>query len=211
MNKQGQWLQTVLLRELGPVEAPTELWDRVRIGPGAGPRDTRSPMVWMLAAAVAIVIAVLAVRARERPLPVLANASRREFQSGDPAQIRAWLNAQAGIDVALPAVLQPSVRLIGASVVNRVEPAVQVVYRVGDREASLLVEKTSHPEGAGAGGARHADLRADPNGKITWVMRGQMYTLACFGPGRAGQPGGLGQAGGLRHEDARVACLLCHA
>jgi hypothetical protein len=197
MNKQEHWLQTVLHRDLGPVEAPAELWDRVRIGPAAGPRATRLPMVWTLAAAVAIVIAVLAVRGRERALPVLANASRLEFQSGDPAQIRAWLNAHAGIDVAIPGVLQPSIRLLGASVVHRTEPAALVVYRVGDREATLLVEKTSQ-----TGGARHADLRTEPDGggKITWVMHGQLYALACFGPG-----------GGLREEDARVACLLCHA
>jgi hypothetical protein len=208
MNKQiesgldrKQRLQEMLRRDLARVEAPAELWGHLQGARLAKASDTVWPRAWALAAALAIVVAVLAVGMHEPPAPLAASASgvvaagHLEFQSGDPAQIRAWLNAQAGIDVALPVVPQPSVRLLGASVVNRVEPAVQVVYRVGNREASLLVEKTSRPEGAGAGGARHADLKADSNGgKITWVMHGQMYTLECFGP-----------------EDARIACLLCHA
>jgi len=198
MNQQEQWVETSLRRDLVQVEAPAELWDRVQGAPVAGRPSSRWPMVWALAGAVLVVI--LAARTREPSIPIesapaLAEASRLEFQSGDPARVRAWANAQAGIDVALPDALPPSVRLIGASVVNRIEPAVQVAYQVGDRGATLRVEKLV-AKAAQGGVLRHADLRAEPNrsGKIMWVMRGQMYTLECFGP-----------------EDARVACLLCHA
>jgi hypothetical protein len=208
MNKQmesgldkKQWLPAILRRDLAQVEAPAELWYRVQGASAAAPRHPRRPLAWTLAVALVIVAAVLAVRAREEPAPLAASAAgvvepaRIEFQSGDPAQIRAWLNRKAGIDVALPGVLEPSIRLLGASVVNRSEPAIQVVYMAGDREATLLVEKTSQ-----SSAIRHADLRAEPNasGKITWVMRGQRYTLQCF------EPGGFGR------EDARIACLLCH-
>jgi hypothetical protein len=185
MSDKG-WLESVLSRDLKKVEAPAELWERVQ-RPAAARRSSGAiRLVWSFALGlVVIATAVLGLRGHESQA-----AGSAELRSGDPAQVRGWVRSNTGLDVALPGVLAPSVRLMGARIVNASVPSVEVAYRVGDHEATLLVARTS-----GSVATRHADLRTVNNdGKITWVMHGQEYTLQGAGP-----------------EEARVACLLCHA
>jgi len=192
-KNESDWLEPALRRDLSKVEAPAELWERVQ-RPAVVGRETGSrPVAWAIAAVVFGVAGVLGLRAHESHAAGAAVAERAggaEFLSGNPVQIRGWVRSSTGLDLALPAVLDPSIHLMGARVVNPAVPAVEVSYRVGSHEATLLVARSS-----GSAGARHADLRTVNNdGKITWVMHGQVYTLLCVNP-----------------EDARVACLLCHA
>ena len=193
MNKnESDWLEPVLRRDLNRVEAPAELWERVQRPAAVRQESGVRPLAWVVAAVLFVVAGVLGLRAHESHAAGAAVGERggTEFLSGDPAQIRGWVRSSTGLDLALPEVLEPSVQLLSARVVNPAVPAVEVSYRVGSREATLLVARSS-----GSAGARHADLRTvNSDGKITWVMHGQMYTLLCVNP-----------------EDARVACLLCHA
>jgi hypothetical protein len=190
------WLETVLRRDLSGVEAPAELWERVQrpveLHRKTGAQAGLKPLALTFAAVLFVMAGVWGMRAHESHAagPVLAERAGLALQSGDPVQIRAWVRSNTGLDLALPEVLEPSVRLIGVKVVNAATPAVEVAYRVGDREATLLVARSS-----GSAGVRHADLRnVKNNGRISWVMHGQVCTLLCANP-----------------EDARLACLLCHA
>jgi hypothetical protein len=197
MHKNESWLESALRRDLMRVEAPAELWERVQNPPAQRRETGAKPLAWALAALL-VVAAVLGLRARESHA---AGAVTADLQSGDPAQIRAWVRSSTGLDIALPDVLSQSVRLVGARVVNPTVPSVQVAYRVGDRDATLLVARTSD-----SGSIRHADLRTVNNdGKITWIMHGQMYTLSGAGPLSCTSPLPC-----TSPDDARVACLLCH-
>jgi hypothetical protein len=202
------WLEPVLRRDLSGVEAPAELWERVQRR-AETPRKTATgtglkPLAWAFAAVLFVMAGVWGMRVHESHAagPILAERSGGAehavsaeraglaLQSGDPVQIRTWVRTNTGLDLALPAVLESSVQMTGVKVVNASAPAVEVTYRVGGRETTLLVARSSN-----SAGVRHADLRnVNYDGRISWVMRGQVYTLLCASP-----------------EDARVACLLCHA
>jgi hypothetical protein len=178
------WLESALGRELEKVAAPAELWQRVQ-----RPAARRRAVVGRLAWAFVLGLAVVAAAGLGLRTHASHTAGVAELRSDDPVQIRGWVRGSTGLDVALPGVLAPAVRLTGARIVNAGVPSVEVAYRVGDREATLLVTRA-----AGSGDVRHADLRAvSEDGKITWAMHGQVYTLS---------------TGGL--EEARTACLLCH-
>lgn len=184
-NKQA-WLEQALSRDLTKVEAPPELWERVQPGAEIRREQGARPLVWAFAAALSALALVLGMRHEPHAAGVAVAA---ELQSGDPTEIRAWAKRSAGLDIALPAALEPSVQLLSARVVNPAAPAVEVSYRVRGQAATLLVARNSGPMGM-----RHADLRTLNNdGRISWVLHGQVYTLTCFNP-----------------EDARAACLLCH-
>lgn len=180
-----KWLESALSRELGKVEAPAELWERIQ-KPVAIRRETGGrPLAWVFAAVLFLVAGALGLRVRESHA-----AGPAELRSADATLIRNWVRSNTGLDLALPEVLGSSIHLEGARVVNPAAPSVEVSYQAGGREATLLVARA-----AGSSGIRHADLRAVSNdGKITWIMNGQVYTLSSAGP-----------------EEARVACLLCHA
>ena len=57
------WLELELADQLAPVEAPDELWGRVRgsahgaRGPATRPRPSRSPALWLAAAAMLVATA----------------------------------------------------------------------------------------------------------------------------------------------------------
>ncbi len=184
------WLEIELAEALRPAEAPPELWDRVW-APRWQPRPGSSVWtVWPVAAAIAL--AVLAGAAwfasgKEVPadLRLLAVAQLRDttpldFRSSDPAEVSRWLHRHTGADVRLPAA--GAARVLGTRLVRMGSTAIgAVVYRVGDREATLLVAK----------GGRAADT---PHGRFSWQARGVSFALACSDEG---------------HPEA--ACLLCHA
>jgi len=175
----GNNLEAQLARHLRPVAAPDDLWFRIQ-----EPRHSHSGAVlrwpvWAFAAAVAATIALFCFN-------LARGVEDVEFRSTDPAQIRAWVRANAGIDIPLPARTGADVKLIGVSMVRSGSPLVCVTYRVGNQAARLLVTRTNHAAPS------HASM-AQGTSPATWMMQGQTYTLASSAP-----------------ENARAACVLCH-
>jgi len=137
-----EWFEPVLAQHLHPVVAPDELWERVQ-------RPVRRPSVhasvnaariraWAMGA-VAVVALAMVVLAWVYP-------SHRNIQSSDAAQVRAWVRANAGVDV--PFVAQPAgVRLIGAGFSKG---SVEIAYQVRDRQGKLILGDRRTP----AGGAK---------------------------------------------------------
>lgn len=180
-----EWLKSALSRELTEVGAPAELRERLQAPASVRGESGGRPAAWAFAAVLIVVAGLLGLRVRESQA-----AGPAELRSANATQIRNWVKSNTGLDVALPEVLGPSIRLEGARVVNPSLPSVEVSYQTGGRETTLLVARAT-----GSTGVRHADLKNVSNdGKITWIMNGQVYALSSAGP-----------------EEARAACLLCHA
>jgi hypothetical protein len=130
-----EWFEPVLSQHLDRVVAPDELWDRVQ-RPARRPRGRIS----VNAAAVAMIALAIAV------LVAWVFPSHRNMQSSDAVQVRAWVRANAGIDV--PFVAQPAgVRLIGAGFSKG---SVEIAYQVRDRQGKLILGGRHTP----AGGAK---------------------------------------------------------
>jgi hypothetical protein len=135
-----------LEQALGRVRAPRELWSRVE---GAGvprPAHRLRKLAWSVAAAAAFA-------------GVAWNLPRPEFQSNDPAAIRAWVQQHAGFDLPLahsgPARVE-SVRLK--------RNGVEVAYRAGAKTSALSVSKATAGE------------------KAHWSANGQSFVVACATP-----------------------------
>jgi anti-sigma factor RsiW len=119
---------------------------------------------------------------------------RLDFRSDDPAQIRSWVQAKAGIDVELPASGGREVRLLGCRLMKRSgAPVVSIAYRVAGDAAALLVSRAA---GSGAGGAHQFAPRESSGGAriFSWTMREKEYTIACSAA-----------------REPEAACLLCHS
>jgi hypothetical protein len=191
-------LDEELARHLRPVIAPEDLWFRIH-APQQGHTVAlvRWP-VWAFAAAVAATIALFCFSLKSDSSSYLAKFAAAElarggedvqFRSADPAQIRSWIQANAGIDIPLPATAGENVKLIGASVFRNGSPMVCVTYRVGNQPSRLLVTR------ANATAPQHGSMesgRYQGMSLATWVMQGQTYTLASA------------------PENARAGCVLCH-
>ena len=184
-----QELSDVLARGLGRVEAPPELWDRVRWQkpPAGGPRVARSmavaarkpkPLWWAAAALATVAIAVVAGR----------GLLDRDLHSSDPARVREWVFSKSGLSVPLPQKLPSSVRILSASQPDKT--SAQIKYQVNGQEAVLLVSVAS---AAVAGDGRHRFLSRDQH-TSSWTMRGLVYTASC-----------------ANGEVTQVACQLCHS
>lgn len=188
-----------LARHLRPVAAPEDLWYRIQ-----EPRQVHTGAVlrwpwWAFAAALAATIALFCFSLRSDTSSYLAQFAAGEldrgledvqFRSADPVQIRAWVQANAGMDIPLPARAGENVRLIGASVFHSGSPLVCVTYRVGNQPSRLLVT------GAAVAAPHHGSserIRYHGTSISTWVMQGQSYMLAWSAP-----------------ENAHAACALCH-
>lgn len=67
----SEWLELELAHELAPVEAPNDLWERVRTAARSQPPARRTWLAWPVAAIVMILIAVgtllLVARGEQRP------------------------------------------------------------------------------------------------------------------------------------------------
>jgi hypothetical protein len=114
----------ILEQNLGRVEAPAELWDRVTRG-----RETKRSRMWPRWALAAACASVAMAGIFYRPA----------VQSNDPALIREWVKARTGMDVPLAG--QHAIQLTGARVVKTGK--IEIAYRSG----VVLVSKA---EGAGA-------------------------------------------------------------
>jgi anti-sigma factor RsiW len=196
------WLEPLLTRNLGRTEAPAELWVRIQASPPPVPkRKFVSGWAWAFAAAALLVVtAVLVWQLRLRPEALAARALQRgaaglEFRSEQSAAIRAWVKDRTGLDVPLLANPPASIRLVGASVADWGRtPTAEVVYRVGGRDAVLLVSKAD-PKLAGAASHRFLNSGQYQGARVSsWLMHGQLCTLACPIP-----------------QNPQAGCLLCHA
>ena len=192
-------LDEELARHLRPVAAPEDLWFRIQEPhPGRGIALTRWP-VWAFAAAVAATIALFCFSLRSDTSSYLAKFAAWDlgrgvedvqYRSTDAAQIRSWVQANAGIDIPLPARAGENVKLIGVSVFRNGSLMVCVTYRVGNQPSRLLVTRAT------AGAPQHGSMersRYQGTSLATWVMQGHTYTLASFAL-----------------ENGRSACVLCH-
>jgi hypothetical protein len=179
-------LELELERQLGRVAAPEELWRQIecpRVSRATGKGALRR---WAPALACSILAAALLWQ-------YTANRPRRpDVRSSDPARIRAWVKANAGLDLPLPDRPAQDVRLTGAHLVKA--GVAELTFRVRNSDATLVVAKAvADPQAAGI----HA---LEPGGwdrsaaAYSWSMGGQAYTLSCP------EPGGL-----------RAACQLCHS
>lgn len=183
-------LEEQLARHLRPVAAPDDLWFRIQDPhQGHAVRPLRWPM-WAFAAALAATIALFCFSLRSDTNSYMAKFATAElargaedvqFRSADPAQIRAWVQANAGIDIPLLPKAAENVKLIGVSVFHSGSPMVCVTYRAGNQMSRLLVTRAT--------AAAHRGTTLSP-----WVMHGQAYMLAWSAP-----------------ENAHAACILCHA
>ena len=169
----NRWLEPVLERDLARVTAPEELWNRVQLPREQPARRPSLRLVWALAAA-ALILAVVSLR---------GSRSQLEFHSRSASAIQAWIKANSGLNLDLPAQASASVQLLGAHIVPGSSGAVEVSYRAGQYEARLLLSKDS----GGASAIRHSVTHP------AWSINGQRYLLSCA------DPAGL-----------QIACLLCH-
>jgi hypothetical protein len=150
-----EWIEPALARHLDPVSAPEELWERVR-NPASGIKKKgvhTSVNAARLGACATSVLLLL----------VWLVGGQRGLRSGDPGEIRRWVQAKAGIDVPLRA--RPAgVQVTGASVSRG---TVEIAYKVGSRDGRLFV------------GGKHTS--SNPR-VFTWSMDGRTYTLECATP-----------------------------
>ncbi len=171
-------LTSLLEHGLRPVAAPPELWDRVQSARVSRPQTTGRGFVWALA--LAVVLAAVALSLVRSPV---RDSQQITFHCQNPAQLRAWVKANTGLDVPLRGVPAAAIQLMGARAVNG---RAEIAYRAGNRDAMLLVSR------AEAGSANMPHSRA--SGSVSaWVMAGQQFTLACADPAAL-----------------QLACKLCH-
>ena len=155
-------------------------------------------MTWGWATAALVTVAVVGINLwlnRELSSEELAvralnrGSEQMEFRSADLTEVRTWVRAGTGLDLPLPVRTASSVQLVGARVNRKRTPTVEISYRVGGVDATLVVSKIP-VEGDG----RHEFVKSGSyHGAnfMSWTMRGQMYTIAS--------------------ADARVGCILCHS
>jgi hypothetical protein len=164
---------------LREVTAPPELWDRVRAAKAVSSRENNRTLVWAMAAAVVVMAVGLSLIHRDN----VASSPLTSDHCQNPAQLRAWVRAKTGLDLPLRADSSPSIQLISA---RNEGGRVEIAYRAGNRDATLLVSRAD----AGSRSAPHNRV----NGNVSsWVMDGQRLTLACADPAAL-----------------QLACKLCH-
>jgi len=173
------WLDPLLTRYLGRVQSPQGLWTRIEAARHERRNRSAGQMAWTLAAALMVVGSLWGVYPRAGRGVAYASCN-----SGDPVLVRAWIESAVGFDVPLPGALPAPVRLSGAREVPGANPAVLISYRSADRDIALLVSKAEQSV-AHERGHRF-------NGKTSWTLRGQRYSVA-------------------NPDDFRAACGLCHA
>ena len=146
------WIERELEQSLRRVAAPGELWDRVHRAEHPRARSSSRFVAWATVP-VLMVAALLGTHTR--------NNSAVQFRSSDPVEVRAWVRANAGIDVPLHDGNLAGARLLGPG-------AAVIAYRVQGRDLSLVVSsrRAVPPKGA----------------SISWKTGGQAYLLACSEP-----------------------------
>jgi len=193
------WLTPVLSRDLRQVAAPDDLWRKMqqprvaRVRKQIGLRTTDLMLVCtLLAMAVWGIFPRRALSPQSLAIAALNRGPEDlDLQSDTVSEIRAWVKTRTGLDLPLPAETSQMVRLKG---VCAVKGGFEVSYRVSGHNAALLVSKASSAMPADT---RHRFLKCESTAGTrvsSWIMHGQLYTLAYASPG-----------------DSRDECQLCHA
>lgn len=216
------WLEKELARQLAPVAAPESLWDRInhrQLIQGQTSLRRRTGLeraFWpAVAAAAAMVLLALAGILRtvggdrdpdklaEQELAAITGVARGfDFRSESFDDTRAWVKAEADIDIDVPsgrsAADRGEVRLVGARLIRlRGLPIAAIDYRVDDGVATLFVTGKRAGLSGNTAASRHLFSRTKSAGDalfFTWNMRNESYTIAFPGA-----------------KISRGACLLCHA
>ncbi len=210
MNEGSPWFESAALehelaRQLAPVAAPENLWDRIHEPRSRAPRSM--PTAWVAwPATVVVLIACAGVywkmnHARE-PLAELPPASRDfDFRSNDFGAIRRWVKAESNIDIDLPdgsATSAAPVLLLGVRLIRfRGSPAAAIDYHIGERAATLVVSRKQEGLSGDTEVGKHLFSAMKSAGKehlLSWNMRNQNYTIAYS-----------------EDKDLGGACLLCHS
>ena len=186
-----------LSRHLRPVAAPEGLWERIQESNLPEPVVTLRWPLWAFAAALAATIALFCLSLRSDTMPYLTKLAAREmtadsrpmdFRSSDPAQIQAWVKANAGFDIPLPA--EGPVQLTGVKLIRGGKLAACVSYRIGDRAGKLLVAQGTSPA------PQHPSVQRESTHGVSlasWSMGGQQFALAW-----------------PASQDLHGACVVCH-
>ena len=188
----SNWMDSQLERSLQSVAAPPELWGRIQNAQPAPRVRQQRGFVWVMAATVVIAAVGLSlVRAHRNSaagdeafaLAALSSDSQRiAFHCQNPAQLRAWVKANTGLDLPLRTAPSASIQLAGATASG---DRAEIAYHAGGRDAVLLIARAD-----GAPDQPHD--RASGN-VSSWVMAGQRFTLASDSA-----------------ADLQIACKLCH-
>jgi hypothetical protein len=189
VTRRDLWLDPVMERHLGQVSAPDGLWDAIQRPPARTIPRSRAPRHLLVTLAAASLAAAL--------WGFLPRHSDTELRSNTATEIRAWVQSKTGLDIPFPVTTSQAVRLTGVCAVRGGTPSVEVSYRVSGRAASLLVSKANASNAGPSFDAKHRFLKCESLGVkrvSSWVMRGQLYTLAYAATG-----------------EARDECLLCHS
>ena len=175
----NDWLEPELRRSLREVAAPADLWNRVQAPQAAPSNRSNRAMVWAMAATVILAAVGLSL---VRPPP--RDVSRQmAFHCENPAELRAWVRANTGLDVPLQTALPASIQLSGA---RDVGARVEIAYRAGNRDAVLSVSRAD----AGSANLPHGQVSGNES---SWVADGQRFTLTAASA-----------------ADLQLACKLCH-
>jgi len=175
-------LELELQRELGGVTAPPELWDRLQ-SPTSAPYRAAGVSKRFYHALLAVAVTLAAVALSLVRSPVRYHAPQLAFHCQNPAQLRAWVRANTGLDVPLRSAPPASIQLIGA---RAGEGRVEIAYRAENRDGVLSVSN------AAVASANEPHNRV--SGKVSsWVMDGQRFTLASSDA-----------------AELQLACKLCH-
>jgi hypothetical protein len=177
-----EWLESELQRGLREVTAPPDLWDRVQAARVPQPNSRPRRLVLAMAATVTLAALALSHQARRDRISAVMDSPELAFHCENPAQLRAWVKANTGLDVPMRSSLPASIQLFGAT---RRGNTVEIAYRAGERDAQLLVSR--------ADGAADIPHNRASGATSTWVMAGRKFTLAYDNP-----------------ADAQIACKLCH-
>ena len=145
------WMENELEQSLRRVSAPEELWNRIQ-GQHKPAARARTQFIAWATVPVVMFVALLVPHSR----------NSLQFRSDDPAQVRAWIQANAGMDVPLH-----SGKLAGASVLSGGEA--ELAYRIDGRNLSVRVA----PGLASFGKTGNS---------VSWASGGLTYLVACTEP-----------------------------
>jgi hypothetical protein len=175
----NDWLEPELRRGLREAAAPQDLWNRIQAPQAAPSNRSNRAMVWAMAATVILAAVGLSLVRPQAPV-----ASRQmAFHCENPAELRAWVRANTGLDVPLQTAPPASIQLIGA---RNLGERVEIAYRAGNRDALLSVSRAD----AGSANLPHGQVSGNES---SWVAEGQRFTLAAASA-----------------ADLQLACKLCH-
>jgi hypothetical protein len=210
LDEATPWLARELSRQLAPVAAPDGLWAGIQEARSA-PRRSFSFRwtVWPAFAALTLISCAGLLReltgvnrlTQSELAEIGAGSKDPDFRSNDFSAIRAWVSAQANIDIDLPpgqsvAGARP-VRLIGARLIRfRGSRVAAIDYRVGDRVATLLVSGKRPRLSWTTEPSQHlfSQIRTQGGGRaLSWDMGNEVYTIAFAGA-----------------REFHGACLICH-